>query len=216
MIFPQWCIMHVFRNIEARGPVRQRAIPSISKSREEEIRKILRNNLQKTRQRVGIIASGLIFNLVMSASVLCAECVHFINITIYLSPLDCAPQLRSYSRHDLMVDPFEDNVSEVKFRKQRVALERRVSSAEAVTTNVEIILNLTPLLYDCTNTVLVYYSLINQNINSLSTWTTVIYGTSINMCALVMCSILRLFLCGRILYIHSIEWLIIKLWVSHF
>lgn len=39
-----------------------------------------------------------------------------------------APQLRSYSRHDLMVDPFEDNVSEVKFRKQRVAMERRVSS----------------------------------------------------------------------------------------
>lgn len=74
-----------------------------------------------------------------------------------------------------MVDPFEDNVSEVKFRKQRVALERRVSSAEAVTTNVEIILNITPLLYDCTNTILVYYSLINQNINSLSTWTTVIY-----------------------------------------
>lgn len=45
----------------------------------------------------------------------------------------CAPQLRSYSRHDLMVDPFEDNVSEVKFRKQRVAMERRVSSSGALT-----------------------------------------------------------------------------------
>lgn len=118
--------MHVLRNIEARGPVRQRAIPSISKGREEEIRKILRNNLQKTKQRVGIAASGLIFRLLMSASVLCAECV------IHLSPLDCAPQLRSYSRHDLMIDPFEDNVSEVKLRKQRVAMERRVSSTEII------------------------------------------------------------------------------------
>lgn len=36
------------RNIQQK-----RAIPSISKSREEEIRKILRANLQKTRQRVG-------------------------------------------------------------------------------------------------------------------------------------------------------------------
>uniref|UniRef100_H2SST5 Sodium/hydrogen exchanger n=1 Tax=Takifugu rubripes TaxID=31033 RepID=H2SST5_TAKRU len=75
------------QNIESRGPVRQRAIPGISKSREEEIRKVLRNNLQNTRQR-----------------------------------------LRSYSRHDLMIDPFEDNVSEVKFRKQRVAMERRVTA----------------------------------------------------------------------------------------
>lgn len=64
----------VLRNIEAKGAVRQRAIPSISKSREEEIRKILRNNMQKTRQRVGITASGLIFELLASVSVLCAEC----------------------------------------------------------------------------------------------------------------------------------------------
>lgn len=54
-----------------------------------------------------------------------------------------------------MVDPFEDNVSEVKFRKQRVAMERRVSSTEAVTNNVEIILNITPLLYDSANTILI-------------------------------------------------------------
>lgn len=33
-----------------------------------------------------------------------------------------------------MVDPFEDNVSEMKFRKQRVAMERRVCSTEAVPT----------------------------------------------------------------------------------
>ena len=37
------------------------------------------------------------------------------------------PQLRSYSRHDLLIDPLEDNVSEVHFRKQRVEMERRVS-----------------------------------------------------------------------------------------
>ncbi|KAI9514442.1 hypothetical protein NQZ68_033560 [Dissostichus eleginoides] len=72
------------QNIQQRGSDNRRAIPSISKSREQEIRKILRSNLQKTRQR-----------------------------------------LRSYSRHDLMIDPFEDNVSEVRFRKQRVEMERR-------------------------------------------------------------------------------------------
>lgn len=37
-----------------------------------------------------------------------------------------------------MVDPFEDSISEVKFRKQRVAMERRVSSTESA----EIILNI--------------------------------------------------------------------------
>ncbi|XP_019726340.1 sodium/hydrogen exchanger 1b [Hippocampus comes] len=36
-------------------------------------------------------------------------------------------RLRSYSRHDLMMDPFEDDVSEVRFRKQRVEMERRMS-----------------------------------------------------------------------------------------
>ena len=41
------------RNIQPKGATRGRAIPSISKSREAEIRKILRANLQQTRQRVG-------------------------------------------------------------------------------------------------------------------------------------------------------------------
>ncbi|XP_061520454.1 sodium/hydrogen exchanger 1b isoform X2 [Phycodurus eques] len=36
-------------------------------------------------------------------------------------------RLRSYSRHDLMLDPFEDDVSEVRFRKQQVSMERRMS-----------------------------------------------------------------------------------------
>lgn len=63
-IFLKMCLfvsfIHIFfpfvfsflRNLESRGMARRRAIPSISKSREEEIRKILRSNLQKTRQRV--------------------------------------------------------------------------------------------------------------------------------------------------------------------
>ncbi|XP_008291112.1 sodium/hydrogen exchanger 1b [Stegastes partitus] len=82
------------QNIQPREPPRRRVIPSVSKSREEEIRKILKANLQNTRQR-----------------------------------------LRSYSRHDLMIDPFEDNVSEVRLRKQRVAMERRMSHYLTVPAN---------------------------------------------------------------------------------
>nr|WRO44058.1 sodium/hydrogen exchanger beta [Rachycentron canadum] len=82
------------QNIQPREVGRQRAIPSISKTREQEIRKILRANLQNTRQR-----------------------------------------LRSYSRHDLMIDPFDDNVSEVRLRKQRVEMERRMSHYLTVPAN---------------------------------------------------------------------------------
>uniref|UniRef100_A0A672IV16 Sodium/hydrogen exchanger n=1 Tax=Salarias fasciatus TaxID=181472 RepID=A0A672IV16_SALFA len=82
------------QNIQPKEPVRRRVIPSISKSREEEIRKMLRANLQKTRQR-----------------------------------------LRSYSRHDLMIDPFEEDMSEVRFRKQRVEMERRMSHYLTVPAN---------------------------------------------------------------------------------
>ncbi|KAL6099404.1 uncharacterized protein ACO6RY_01233 [Pungitius sinensis] len=82
------------QNIQLKESGRGRVIPSISKSREQEIRKILRGNLQNTRQR-----------------------------------------LRSYSRHDLFMDPFEDNVSEVRFRKQRVEMERRMSHYLTVPAN---------------------------------------------------------------------------------
>ncbi|XP_028316495.1 sodium/hydrogen exchanger 1b [Gouania willdenowi] len=82
------------QNIQPRDTVKQRVIPSISKRREEEIRKMLRSNLQKTRQR-----------------------------------------LRSYSRHDLMMDPFEEDLSEVKFRKQRVEMGRRMSHYLTVPAN---------------------------------------------------------------------------------
>uniref|UniRef100_A0AAY4BUR8 Sodium/hydrogen exchanger n=1 Tax=Denticeps clupeoides TaxID=299321 RepID=A0AAY4BUR8_9TELE len=69
-----------------RRSTRGRALPQISKVKEEEIRKILRANLQKTRQR-----------------------------------------LHSYNRHTLIADPFEDNWTEVRLRKKRVEMERRVS-----------------------------------------------------------------------------------------
>lgn len=69
------------QNIQTRrGP------PAISRGKEEEIRRILRTNMQKTRQR-----------------------------------------LRSYSRHTLLIDPFEEDVSEIRLRKQRVEMERRMS-----------------------------------------------------------------------------------------
>ncbi|KAI1894836.1 hypothetical protein AGOR_G00119850 [Albula goreensis] len=40
------------QNIQPKKPPPERALPQISKTREEEIRKILRTNLQKTRQRL--------------------------------------------------------------------------------------------------------------------------------------------------------------------
>lgn len=40
------------RNINPKTLPAERVIPALSKDKEEEIRKILRNNLQKTRQRV--------------------------------------------------------------------------------------------------------------------------------------------------------------------
>ncbi|XP_068188709.1 Na(+)/H(+) exchanger beta-like [Antennarius striatus] len=103
------------QNIDAKGPTRRRAIPSISKSREEEIRKILRGNLQKTRQR-----------------------------------------LRSYSRHDLMIDPFEDNVSESRFRKQRVEMERRMSHYLTVPANRQETSPVKKVWFDSENQVYTY------------------------------------------------------------
>uniref|UniRef100_A0A3Q3JUA3 Sodium/hydrogen exchanger n=1 Tax=Monopterus albus TaxID=43700 RepID=A0A3Q3JUA3_MONAL len=82
------------QNIQQKGVPSRRAIPSISKSREEEIRKILRANLQKTRQK-----------------------------------------LYSYRRHDLVMDPFEDNVSEIRFRRQRAEMEKRMSHYLTVPAN---------------------------------------------------------------------------------
>uniref|UniRef100_A0A3Q3XEE4 Sodium/hydrogen exchanger n=1 Tax=Mola mola TaxID=94237 RepID=A0A3Q3XEE4_MOLML len=64
----------------------ERALPQLSKGREEEIRKILRSNLQKTRQR-----------------------------------------LRSYNRHTLLVDPYEDGFGDLLLKKQKmIELEKKI------------------------------------------------------------------------------------------
>ncbi|KAK6326145.1 hypothetical protein J4Q44_G00017900 [Coregonus suidteri] len=68
-------------------PVAERALPQFTKGREEEIRKILRSNLQKTRQR-----------------------------------------LRSYNRHTLVADPFEDGWNDFILKKQRmIELEKKMT-----------------------------------------------------------------------------------------
>ncbi|KAM4699332.1 sodium/hydrogen exchanger 1 [Discoglossus pictus] len=66
------------QNIQPKPKLAERIIPALSKGKEEEIRKILRNNLQKTRQR-----------------------------------------LRSYNRHTLMADPYEDAWNQMLLRRQK-------------------------------------------------------------------------------------------------
>ncbi|XP_072249915.1 Na(+)/H(+) exchanger beta isoform X1 [Leuresthes tenuis] len=64
----------------------ERALPQLPKGREEEIRKILRSNLQRTRQR-----------------------------------------LRSYNRHTLVADPYEDGFSDLLLKKQKmIELEKKI------------------------------------------------------------------------------------------
>ncbi|XP_073703039.1 sodium/hydrogen exchanger 1-like [Garra rufa] len=74
------------QNIQPKKP-QDRALPQLSKAREEEIRKILRTNLQRTRQR-----------------------------------------LRSYNRHTLVADPYEDGWNEILIkRKKMMELEKKIS-----------------------------------------------------------------------------------------
>uniref|UniRef100_A0A671WKX6 Sodium/hydrogen exchanger n=1 Tax=Sparus aurata TaxID=8175 RepID=A0A671WKX6_SPAAU len=64
----------------------ERALPQLPKGREEEIRKILRSNLQRTRQR-----------------------------------------LRSYNRHTLVADPYEDGLGDLLIKKQKmIELEKKI------------------------------------------------------------------------------------------
>lgn len=64
----------------------ERALPQLPKGREEEIRKILRSNLQRTRQR-----------------------------------------LRSYNRHTLVADPYEDGLGDLLLKKQKmIELEKKI------------------------------------------------------------------------------------------
>ncbi|XP_051999655.1 sodium/hydrogen exchanger 1-like [Xyrauchen texanus] len=75
------------QNIQPKKPPHERALPQLTKSREEEIRKILRTNLQRTRQR-----------------------------------------LRSYNRHTLVADPFEDGWNEILIKRKRMMeLEKKIS-----------------------------------------------------------------------------------------
>uniref|UniRef100_UPI003AAC92DC Na(+)/H(+) exchanger beta isoform X1 n=1 Tax=Centroberyx gerrardi TaxID=166262 RepID=UPI003AAC92DC len=69
------------------APPAERALPQLPRGREEEIRKILRSNLQRTRQR-----------------------------------------LRSYNRHTLVVDPYEDGLNDFLLKKQRmIELEKKIT-----------------------------------------------------------------------------------------
>uniref|UniRef100_A0A8C5LKF2 Sodium/hydrogen exchanger n=1 Tax=Leptobrachium leishanense TaxID=445787 RepID=A0A8C5LKF2_9ANUR len=75
------------QNIQPR-PKAERIIPTLSKVKEEEIRKILRTNLQKTRQR-----------------------------------------LRSYNRHTLVADPYEDAWNQMLLRRQNLHhMEQRATN----------------------------------------------------------------------------------------
>eukprot|EP00066_Takifugu_rubripes_P014083 XP_011603349.1 PREDICTED: sodium/hydrogen exchanger 1-like isoform X2 [Takifugu rubripes] len=78
------------QNIQPKKPPEakpaERALPQLPKGREEEIRKILRTNLQRTRQR-----------------------------------------LRSYNRHTLVADPYEDGISDFLLKKQKmIELEKKI------------------------------------------------------------------------------------------
>ncbi|XP_026138965.1 sodium/hydrogen exchanger 1-like isoform X2 [Carassius auratus] len=75
------------QNIQPKKSPQDRALPQLSKAREDEIRKILRTNLQKTRQR-----------------------------------------LRSYNRHTLIADPYEDGWNEILIKRKRMMeLEKKIS-----------------------------------------------------------------------------------------
>ncbi|XP_027720632.1 sodium/hydrogen exchanger 1 [Vombatus ursinus] len=75
------------QNIHPKVPS-ERILPALSKDKEEEIRKILRNNLQKTRQR-----------------------------------------LKSYNRHTLVADPFEEAWNQMLLRRQKVRqLEQKINN----------------------------------------------------------------------------------------
>ncbi|KAJ8341056.1 hypothetical protein SKAU_G00333470 [Synaphobranchus kaupii] len=75
------------QNIQPKKPLVERALPEVSKGREEEIRNILRSNLQKTRLR-----------------------------------------MRSYNRHTLVGEPFEEGLTDLLIKKQRIKeMEKKMS-----------------------------------------------------------------------------------------
>ncbi|CAH2221664.1 sodium hydrogen exchanger 1 [Pelobates cultripes] len=85
---PSTVSMQNIQNIQPRPKTIERFIPTLSKVKEEEIRKILRTNLQKTRQR-----------------------------------------LRSYNRHTLVADPYEDAWNQMLIRRQKLHhIEQRTNN----------------------------------------------------------------------------------------
>ncbi|XP_034358091.1 sodium/hydrogen exchanger 1 [Arvicanthis niloticus] len=76
------------QNIHPKSVTSDRILPALSKDKEEEIRKILRSNLQKTRQR-----------------------------------------LRSYNRHTLVADPYEEAWNQMLLRRQKARqLEQKITN----------------------------------------------------------------------------------------
>ncbi|XP_036687302.1 sodium/hydrogen exchanger 1 isoform X2 [Balaenoptera musculus] len=76
------------QNIHPKSLPAERILPALSKDKEEEIRKILRNNLQKTRQR-----------------------------------------LRSYNRHTLVADPYEEAWNQMLLQRQKARqLEQKINN----------------------------------------------------------------------------------------
>ncbi|XP_026558311.1 sodium/hydrogen exchanger 1 [Pseudonaja textilis] len=83
------------QNINPKTLPIERILPALSKDKEEEIRKILRNNLQKTRQR-----------------------------------------LRSYNRHTLVADPYEEAWNQMLLRRQKARqLEQKMNNYLTVPTH---------------------------------------------------------------------------------
>lgn len=64
------CFFFFFRNIQPKkapeAKSAERVLPQLPKGREEEIRKILRTNLQRTRQRVTLLFISCLFNSISS------------------------------------------------------------------------------------------------------------------------------------------------------
>ncbi|XP_078279589.1 sodium/hydrogen exchanger 1 [Rhinoraja longicauda] len=76
------------QDLTRKSTFTERLLPTLSREKEEEVRKILRENLQKSRQR-----------------------------------------LRSYSRHTLIVDSYEDQWSQILMKRQRLqSLDTRATS----------------------------------------------------------------------------------------
>nr|XP_056703644.1 sodium/hydrogen exchanger 1 [Euleptes europaea] len=83
------------QNINPKALPVERMLPALSKDKEEEIRKILRTNLQKTRQR-----------------------------------------LRSYNRHTLVADPYEEAWNQMLLRRQKARqLEQKINNYLTVPTH---------------------------------------------------------------------------------